>query len=245
MVTGMAGVRSARCEAWAVAEAIAGVRASLGRYAGAVRVHCGHGNPQTNEDRPCLGHTPVSGGFERRAHGLQQLALPRKGGRMTMTNGGVNKALRRADELIGCGDAFSGALMLGELWAGRSRLPAKQVASVEQRLVEYVARLDAGRMHEALVERRDRLRRILFTGGTYLYEELVLVLTVRIECTLVMSLFAEAAGHRLDVSFEDCDLRLEEISKEARNRHAYRSAIKAIETNWPEAVPLRWGARPK
>jgi len=84
-----------------------------------------------------------------------------------------------------------------------------------------------------------RVERMLGIGTTFLYEELMLALTVRVELGLLCEFFIDR-GIALEFSPGSFDEKLLEVSRRKENVVAFRSAQAAAKRNWGVPVQSPW-----
>ena len=85
-----------------------------------------------------------------------------------------------------------------------------------------------------------RIAQILSTGGTYEFEEFVLILTLRIELELALEFlrFRGLAVPEIDLSALDADI--EEVALSAPNKRLFDSARQRVKKNWGLLLRSRW-----
>lgn len=77
-----------------------------------------------------------------------------------------------------------------------------------------------------------RVRRLLSIGDVWIFEEIVLLLTLRIEIELVID-FLLARGYISQCpDLKGVDTKLYKISREKSNKQAYAESRRAIRSNW-------------
>lgn len=93
-------------------------------------------------------------------------------------------------------------------------------------------------LHEAREEIK-RLQRILSVGARYTYEELVLLITSRVELELLSDFLGERGFDRLEMPIT-LDNDLEAIASSASNAGGFGSAQAAARKSWGLPLRSRW-----
>lgn len=147
------------------------------------------------------------------------------------------------DERVAVGAHLAAVVKLGEIL--RLHQNNHQGGSVQIHELERQIRacVQPEVLQKAEVEAADawiRAMRILSVGAEFTWEELVLVLTLRIELELVsmvMALFGMEAKAR-DLSAIDFELR--EVARSSANRRSFSSALQTIRKNWGIPIDDPW-----
>jgi hypothetical protein len=145
----------------------------------------------------------------------------------------------RYEEYKGSGAAYSALVRLDEiinvLRHGGVSEPVARKWNVAARQVEVSDEMYRQTVTEAK-QNISRVQRMLGVGTTFLYEELMLALTVRVELGLLCEFFIDR-GIPLEFSADSFDEKLLEVSGRKENVVAFRSAQAAAKRNW--GVPIR------
>lgn len=146
------------------------------------------------------------------------------------------------EELRASGATYSAVVTLGEISNCLAYLGPHEETSRGIRLQEValseVERREARDGADATVR---RLHRVLSTGGRYEYEEVMLVLTYRVD----LDLFAEgmvALGYGADalMSLEVVDGELRSLMGDPQHRALFQSAQRAARRNWGLPLSVSW-----
>ena len=145
----------------------------------------------------------------------------------------------RYEEYKRSGAAYSALVRLGEIinvlrHGGTSEAVARKW-NVAARQVEVSDEMYGQAVAEAK-QNISRVQRMLGVGTKFLYEELMLALTVRVELGLLCEFFIDR-GLALEFSPASFDEQLLEVSRHKENVVAFRSAQAAAKRNW--GVPIR------
>ena len=138
-------------------------------------------------------------------------------------DGASYSALVRLGEIA---NALRHGLMSGAL-ARKWRRTVGEVTISEAELAQAVAK--AG-------QDAARLKHILSIGEKFIYEEQVLLLTLRIQLEL-FSDFLRERGMAVEFDPESADSKFREVARSRGNAHAFRSAQASAKRNW--GLPLR------
>jgi len=145
----------------------------------------------------------------------------------------------RYEEYKRSGAAYSALVRLGEiinvLRHGGISDPVGRKWNVAARQVEVSDEMYRQAVAEAK-QNISRVERMLGIGTTFLYEELMLALTVRVELGLLCEFFIDR-GIALEFSPGSFDEKLLEVSRRKENVVAFRSAQAAAKRNW--GVPVQ------
>ena len=139
-------------------------------------------------------------------------------------------------ERLSSGAPFSALVRLGEVLAVADEELPGATAAVRDHATPAVVEAAA---IEAVGIRRRALR-VLSIGTKFTWEELVLLLTMRIELELassVMALFGIDTS-AFDLGTLDAELRVVALSNE--NRARFASALATIRRNWAVPIVDRW-----
>ena len=150
-------------------------------------------------------------------------------------------SLERADRLASAAEPFSALAELGAALGSIGLLSASKRESMRSEIETRVAQIIRGgvaEIQQSAEEHAERLDRILAQGGKLLYEEIVLLLTLRIELALVDRCLQGLAGIGLENTGADADEALEAVGTRPDSAAAYRSAVTAIEKNWRARMPF-------
>ena len=135
--------------------------------------------------------------------------------------------------------AFRSAVKLGELWNHLQYSTLPQSAKERWKL-----NVDEGRSYIAapeslqpeLAERLDKLQRIVGTGTKFVYEEIVVIISQRVQIDLVLDL----PSIRLEVDLsmlESIDDDIKSLSASSLNHSAFEAAKVSVRKNW--RIPIR------
>lgn len=148
----------------------------------------------------------------------------------------------RYEEYKRSGAAYSALVRLGEiinvLRHGGISEPVGRKWNVAARQVEVSNEMYRQAVAEAK-QNISRVERMLGIGTTFLYEELMLALTVRVELGLLCEFFIDR-GIALEFSPGSFDEKLLEVSRRKENVVAFRSAQAAAKRNWGVPVQSPW-----
>jgi len=148
----------------------------------------------------------------------------------------------RYEEYKRSGAAYSALVRLGEiinvLRHGGISEPVGRKWNVAARQVEVSDEMYRQAVAEAK-QNISRVERMLGIGTTFLYEELMLALTVRVELGLLCEFFIDR-GIALEFSPGSFDEKLLEVSRRKENVVAFRSAQAAAKRNWGVPVQSPW-----
>ena len=148
----------------------------------------------------------------------------------------------RYEEYKRSGAAYSALVRLGEiinvLRHGGISDPVGRKWNVAARQVEVSDEMYRQAVAEAK-QNISRVERMLGIGTTFLYEELMLALTVRVELGLLCEFFIDR-GIALEFSPGSFDEKLLEVSRRKENVVAFRSAQAAAKRNWGVPVQSPW-----
>jgi len=148
----------------------------------------------------------------------------------------------RYEEYKRSGAAYSALVRLGEiinvLRHGDISEPVGRKGDVAAGKVEVSDEMYRQAVAEAK-QNISRVERMLGIGTTFLYEELMLALTVRVELGLLCEFFIDR-GIALEFSPGSFDEKLLEVSRRKENVVAFRSAQAAAKRNWGVPVQSPW-----
>jgi hypothetical protein len=137
---------------------------------------------------------------------------------------------------------FDGLVTAGTLLASPSVLPSTERAQLLGLLHERIRLVPAESVEDAEQAADARLHRIARVaaapGDDYEVEEIVLVLTLRIEVALATFAAHELGLERWRTVSHSSDEAITSLARGKRSREAYRSAIALIEKNWRSEVPF-------
>ncbi len=91
---------------------------------------------------------------------------------------------------------------------------------------------------DGMEEDAQRIRRIFSHGSVWNDEEILLVLTIRIQIDLALAFLNERAV--VTVATDDIDEQMVHISKTSQNRRSFEVAIKLINANWGLPIRSKW-----
>ena len=84
------------------------------------------------------------------------------------------------------------------------------------------------------------MRKILSVGGRYHEEEIVLLLTLRIQLELVITFLNDHLSMRYTGVLHDIDEELSTLSESSTNGRAFRRATSLIKSNWGLPINSEW-----
>lgn len=84
-----------------------------------------------------------------------------------------------------------------------------------------------------------RLRHVMSIGDEFIYEETMLLITLRVGVQLAMEFFA-SRGFDPEVDIHDVDDDLRRIARSGRNFNAYESARRKARKNWGLPIVSKW-----
>jgi hypothetical protein len=149
----------------------------------------------------------------------------------------LETALPEYERLSSSDAALSAVVKLGEVLAVADEADRPRASDAVRGHVT-AATLEAAATEAVGV--RGRALRVLSVGTTFTWEELVLVLTMRIElelASLVMALFGVDTGA---FNLSTLDAELSKVALSAENRGRFASALASIRRNWNVTVVDRW-----
>jgi hypothetical protein len=163
-----------------------------------------------------------------------------------MTKDQLDQALTRRwaeyQQLLKEGASYSAIVRLGEIanCLQPSSPPSIPVEKWQAILTEVhltgevllAARTDAA-------NQVNRLKRMLGVGGDFTYEELLLVIAVRVELDL-FSQFLCARGIQPELNLRQVDTDIRELASATLNISAFHSAQSAARKNWGLPIRSRW-----
>lgn len=103
---------------------------------------------------------------------------------------------------------------------------------------EFIVALKVG-----IEEDAERIRKILAYGTIWNADEVLLVLTMRIEIDLALSFLNEYCSQKVTVTTSDIDEQIVDISKTKENRHAFEVATNLMNKNWGLPIQSKWLSR--
>jgi hypothetical protein len=107
-------------------------------------------------------------------------------------------------------------------------------------VLEGARSIGADAARRGIKARADQLERIVMGSIEPLYEEIMLVLTLRIEMDLMVALGVAAFGWSPDESTPDYDHELESALVARKLQRITREARAAIERNWGVPLASKW-----
>jgi hypothetical protein len=141
------------------------------------------------------------------------------------------------------GEPYSAAIRLAELenclQYQRIQKPVRH--KWEAKVCEAESEQDVGRVLAGAVAAMDRLHRMLSIGTDYVYEELMLLITIRVELDLLFEFLAkrgaiDAIASRLGVLDEE----LLEIAHSEKHRTPFSKAQAGARGSWGIPLETRW-----
>ena len=134
--------------------------------------------------------------------------------------------------------AFRSAVKLGEIQncLRNSMLPRSVKVGLELKIDEglsYIAAPES--LQSELIERLSKLQRIVGTGTKFTYEEIVIIISQRIQVDLVLGL--PSIGLQVDrPMIERIDDAIRTLSTAPENQSAFRAAKKSVGKNWGSPI---------
>jgi hypothetical protein len=98
---------------------------------------------------------------------------------------------------------------------------------------------DIRSIHTAVAQKIQQLQRIVSVGTRFIYEEALLVITIRVELEL-LSAFLEQRGIAVTMDVAAVDDDLQAIATSSGNAQDFRSAQNAAKQNWGIPLHTRW-----
>ena len=142
--------------------------------------------------------------------------------------------------LVEHGDLNSAFRHLANLWCvvqvGSESLSLPVRESGRTFILEEANRLGEGVARQAIEKNVNSMRRIIDVGLDPIYEEVVLILTLRVEIELMTALAVAAFGCVIDDTL-DLDSHLKDVLDSSAFRSVTRTAKASIKRNW--GLPLR------
>ncbi len=84
------------------------------------------------------------------------------------------------------------------------------------------------------------MRRVLSVGSSFGVEEIILLLTLRIESHLVEQFLYESEGIASIVRWDDIDARLSSLAKSKEHRQLFRASQDQVQRNWGIPLVSKW-----
>lgn len=84
-----------------------------------------------------------------------------------------------------------------------------------------------------------RLRHVMSIGDKFIYEETMLLITLRVEVQLATEFF-ESRGFEFAADIRDVDVALRRIARSGLNFTAYESARRKARKNWGLPIVSKW-----
>jgi hypothetical protein len=152
----------------------------------------------------------------------------------------VRQEFLRYKDLREKGANYSAMAALGAVVNSVAQLPPRHEASWTARLRNE--RLTAVILEESGRDARrdiDRLIRILSIGPSWEFEEMVLVISRRVQVDLAIEAL-DFFGHSLNVDFGEVDRLLHRVAESKRNGSVYASARRQCAKNWGLPILNSW-----
>ncbi|WP_119389135.1 hypothetical protein [Taklimakanibacter lacteus] len=103
-------------------------------------------------------------------------------------------------------------------------------------------KISAGSLSKAIAGMQKdvaRLRHVMSIGDEFIFEETMLLITLRVNVQLAMEFF-ESRGVSVTVDLQDVDDSLRSIARSGQNFSAYESARRMARKNWGLPIVSRW-----
>lgn len=123
---------------------------------------------------------------------------------------------------------FSGTLEISVEDRWRDRIRNENFSSKEMQTVVHRSKAAA-----------ERLQRILDVAGSFQYEELMLLLTLRIELELVNDLFTRRTGS-VAVEMKAVDDEIFDVAQSKTHSSTFAKAQVSVRRNWGLPIQTRW-----
>jgi hypothetical protein len=144
------------------------------------------------------------------------------------------ETLRRANEFLSAMVRVAEVSRFAEIEEDETRRAALRARVAAMSFTQA----EVGFAREQWFAKRDRMLTLIQSGGVFEYEEIVLVLTGRIELELAKNLKAGLEVSPLELAGLDAALR--EMVNVPQNRNEYRSARVSVARNWGVPLNLEW-----
>lgn len=142
---------------------------------------------------------------------------------------------RRLDEI------YSAVASLAEIHHCLPRLNRRDASrwrSTVKEALNSLGRVES--VNSALSENAERMRRVLSVGSSFGVEEIILLLTLRIESHLVEQFLYESEGIASIVRWDDIDARLSSLAKSKEHRQLFRASQDQVQRNWGIPLVSKW-----
>ena len=104
---------------------------------------------------------------------------------------------------------------------------------------EFIAAAKTG-----MAEELSQIRQILSVGSTWNDDEILLILTMRIQIDLALSFVAEHSLRKVTIVTDDIDESIKRIAVSKENARAFDMAVALIKKNWGLPITSRWLLKP-
>jgi len=133
-------------------------------------------------------------------------------------------------------DAFNAAVRLGEIWNCAQTMPNRVGEQWKQKVDDAWTLIRSPEsIGPELADRLRRIQRMVGFGAKFQYEELVAIISDRVEIDLVLELLPEISD--LDWSaIERLDQSIKSLAASPENRQPFRSAQNAVSKNWGSPI---------
>ena len=86
----------------------------------------------------------------------------------------------------------------------------------------------------------ERIRRVLSVGDVWNEDEILLILTKRIQIEMLLQFLKEIYSHSMEVFLDDIDRKVEEISASKQNGRTYKLVVAQLKRNWGLPIDSKW-----
>ena len=153
----------------------------------------------------------------------------------------LQERFRFSNELLQAGEYHSALNYLAEIFHCLSALDEESqrqwtASLMSEKLSPEM--LNAG--VEGIEQEAQIIRRILSVGTVWNGEEILLVLTKRIQIDLLLDFLTEFCSYDRTVSIDDIDERLNSIAQSKENKHSFEESRNLMKENWGLPINSKW-----
>jgi len=139
------------------------------------------------------------------------------------------------------GSQYRAVQLLGEIYNCVPKLDKKK--QVKWLKCVRKERLDKHSFQEiiAKLERDIReIKRLLSIFDVWIVEEIVFIMTLKIQVDLVIAVFEEVGYEEINISLTNIDKKISQISRGETSKRPFAESIKLIRKNWGMPISNKW-----